>query len=557
MTFPNVFGASPGDKLNFLSFDHTTGRLVIEGTATVSEDGQFLTTDPGTGVTHPGWHGLVPPGTENSPPCDPTATHDKMVDPVPVTSGLQDRFYKDDSGQFTLLIRNAATLLESSDDPCDSNNIKATPLVVNLKVEGPADEFLSGLRSQDFELEPQQERKIEVEVKDLIPGIKTVEVDRLYGVKVSIQGYKHGEPESRLIDKEIFIYRYLDATDSKHDDGALEFPDTVNDGLIKVQRTRPIEPRMPPSARPTLSVASNTNFDALLPAFGLSTIFDPRQTNTDLTTTLKIEKPGGGQVGTLVLKGDGVVQDWLVDTAVFSDVLVRLSTGALVGASAAERQLIDSGDERDSIVNNVITRTEALMGAFSGGLNRSNASTVNSIDINKLAAESPCPAEGGCTLGNAFIVDNSSNGGVTGLVANRARFSRAEQNFRLSEALNEQLDGEVDTYIDRYLELRDFAARGITALERALAKTFAHEIGHNVGINHTSGRSVIAIRGATGDVMAQGIDSAGSRTFDITANAFRVAVGIGWTSGQAQQAIDYFDLPPKNWSSYKLVKWSW
>ena len=78
-----------------------------------------------------------------------------------------------------------------------------------------------------------------------------------------------------------------------------------------------------------------------------------------------------------------------------------------------------------------------------------------------------------------------------------------------------------------------------------------------MGINHTSGRSVIAIRGATGDVMAQGIDSAGSRTFDITANTFRVAVGIGWTSGQAQQAIDYFDLPPKNWSSYKLVKWSW
>ena len=130
-----------------------------------------------------GGMGWSHPGTENSPPCDPTATHDKMHHPVPVNSGLQDRFYKDDSGQFTLLIRNAATLLESSDDPCDSNNIKATPLVVNLKVEGPADEFLSGLSSQDFELEPQQERKIEVEVKDLIPGIKTVEVDRLYGVE--------------------------------------------------------------------------------------------------------------------------------------------------------------------------------------------------------------------------------------------------------------------------------------------------------------------------------------------------------------------------------------
>ena len=63
MTFPNVFNAPPGSKLNFLSFDHTTGRLVIEGTATVSENGFYVATDPGTGVTHPGWHGLAPPGT--------------------------------------------------------------------------------------------------------------------------------------------------------------------------------------------------------------------------------------------------------------------------------------------------------------------------------------------------------------------------------------------------------------------------------------------------------------------------------------------------------------
>lgn len=30
MTFPNVYGAEPGTKLNFYSYDHTTGRLVIE-----------------------------------------------------------------------------------------------------------------------------------------------------------------------------------------------------------------------------------------------------------------------------------------------------------------------------------------------------------------------------------------------------------------------------------------------------------------------------------------------------------------------------------------------
>jgi hypothetical protein len=62
MTFPNVFNAAPGTKLNFLSFDHTTGRLVIEGTATVSADGLSVTTDPGTGITKPGWHGMTPPG---------------------------------------------------------------------------------------------------------------------------------------------------------------------------------------------------------------------------------------------------------------------------------------------------------------------------------------------------------------------------------------------------------------------------------------------------------------------------------------------------------------
>src|SRR6266700_3961814 len=71
MTFPNVFNAPPGTKLSFLSFDHTTGRLVIEGTATVSADGLLVRTDPGTGITHPGWHGLAPPGKDQGPPPPP------------------------------------------------------------------------------------------------------------------------------------------------------------------------------------------------------------------------------------------------------------------------------------------------------------------------------------------------------------------------------------------------------------------------------------------------------------------------------------------------------
>lgn len=75
LTLPNIFGAPPGTKLNLLSFDHTTGRLVITGTATVSADGLSVTTDPGSGVSAPGWHGLTPPGVSSAgnanapPPC--------------------------------------------------------------------------------------------------------------------------------------------------------------------------------------------------------------------------------------------------------------------------------------------------------------------------------------------------------------------------------------------------------------------------------------------------------------------------------------------------------
>jgi hypothetical protein len=68
ISFPNVFNAAPGTKLNFLSFDHTTGRLVIEGTATVSADGDSVVTDPGTGITKPGWHGVTPPGKVGKTP---------------------------------------------------------------------------------------------------------------------------------------------------------------------------------------------------------------------------------------------------------------------------------------------------------------------------------------------------------------------------------------------------------------------------------------------------------------------------------------------------------
>jgi hypothetical protein len=76
LTLPNLMGGAPGTQVPFLSFDHTTGRLNFEGTMTVSADGLYVRADPGTGVTHPGWHCDSPPGSDEKcppppPPCDP------------------------------------------------------------------------------------------------------------------------------------------------------------------------------------------------------------------------------------------------------------------------------------------------------------------------------------------------------------------------------------------------------------------------------------------------------------------------------------------------------
>ncbi len=66
LTMPNVFGLAPGQKTYILSFDHTTGRLVIDGTATASADGKTVTSDADTTIMAPGWHGITPNGSNGN-----------------------------------------------------------------------------------------------------------------------------------------------------------------------------------------------------------------------------------------------------------------------------------------------------------------------------------------------------------------------------------------------------------------------------------------------------------------------------------------------------------
>jgi hypothetical protein len=56
MTLPNVDGLKPRAKTEMYSYDHDLGMFVAIGTATVSDDGSLISSDPGTGVLKAGWH---------------------------------------------------------------------------------------------------------------------------------------------------------------------------------------------------------------------------------------------------------------------------------------------------------------------------------------------------------------------------------------------------------------------------------------------------------------------------------------------------------------------
>jgi sugar lactone lactonase YvrE len=66
VTFPNLPDPqtgeklAPGEKSALWSFNHDTGKWEIVGPMTVSEDGNFVSTDAGVGLLQPGWHGTRP-----------------------------------------------------------------------------------------------------------------------------------------------------------------------------------------------------------------------------------------------------------------------------------------------------------------------------------------------------------------------------------------------------------------------------------------------------------------------------------------------------------------
>lgn len=72
ITLPNVDGLRPRAVTEMYSFDHDIGSFVAIGTATVSDDGQLIRSNPGVGVLKAGWHCGGDPNTTGSAGTCPT-----------------------------------------------------------------------------------------------------------------------------------------------------------------------------------------------------------------------------------------------------------------------------------------------------------------------------------------------------------------------------------------------------------------------------------------------------------------------------------------------------
>jgi hypothetical protein len=529
VTAPNVFQAAPGTKLDFLSFDHTTGRLVIEGTATVSADGKTIHTDPGTGVTHPGWHGFPPPGTVTSSCGIPSSTT-IFLPPVFDDEGtLTDHLFFEDGEKFQLSFDNAAVPLDESQDPCSPLNTEATPMTVVIESDTTVSEFLDGLAPQTLVLYPGQALDLSIQVKSLLANAKQIEKDRLYGAGIHVTAYE-GDPSnpngvfpfSQIFDKTIYLYRYLDAADPTHDDGILDFPSTLNDGVGKVQRNRPIEMILGAMAAQThlsLDDVANFTYDV---AQG-NVIFDPTETDKNLTTDLQIIDPDSNKAldasgQSLRVRGEGTPQFSLfVNTAGLKSTLADIAAKGPNTSNVKytlltpdEIQLFDTPKKRQDIANQVLAGVKSKFeavdnGSLKPGIVVTDAPGPNAISINwttfandpgakidpkigfGYGDSQPGPADDG--IDNRFAINT--------LVATYMDYSKTVQNFLMAKALNQSFHTNVDIYVNSPLENHTAGYPTLWNTDQfvnALVKTTAHESAHTLGAVHTAQVKPKAIR---------------------------------------------------------------
>jgi hypothetical protein len=144
MTLPNVDGLAPRAVTEMYSYDHDLAAFVAIGSATVSDDGSVIKSDPGVGVLKAGWHCGGNPNTTGSagtcPDCQKCDGANCVAD-----ASLNNSTCKDDGNKCTDDIckdgscshpkKNACTTCDTG-QMCNKN---AVCIPTQVKITAPQD----------------------------------------------------------------------------------------------------------------------------------------------------------------------------------------------------------------------------------------------------------------------------------------------------------------------------------------------------------------------------------------------------------------------------------
>src|SRR2546425_7186929 len=99
ITFPNAEGLKAREVTEMYSFDHDLATFVSVGTATVSDDGTVIRSDPGVGVLKAGWYCGGPPTPTGSAGTCPACQQCQGSQCVPLIASPNIQFTSPPSGQ--------------------------------------------------------------------------------------------------------------------------------------------------------------------------------------------------------------------------------------------------------------------------------------------------------------------------------------------------------------------------------------------------------------------------------------------------------------------------
>ncbi|WP_193142998.1 Ig-like domain-containing protein [Meridianimarinicoccus sp. MJW13] len=584
LTLPNVFNAAPGTKLNLLSFDHTTGRLVIEGTGTVSADGKTVTTDPGTGITKPGWHGMTPPGgngCNGGDPLQPDEEDPSVPDPMLPTDVDTLPLYNNDGAGGIRFSRDWVApppLDETPPNPGDEDcpeaaedvNGKEQPWInVKIEIDGPLAAFADkegnlGLANTEFTLRAgtNAQKGFAFSFKDFdsmfgAGGLKNIDTNKLYGSKITITERTQDENGVQTVTKdEIIVSRFVDATDDTHTGGMgggeMGFAQTVNDGAGTSVRDVPLELI---GVQPDLSIGTGTHYS--LQNGNTVVRFDPTATADALTDTLDVSftSIGGESAGTIQLSGKGAAPEtYKLDTTTFESILAgMLNATNYPNLTATQKALIDTKAERDAILALIGTQTQkffddAGLEGISETTSGTGSNNISFLDGRSQISYDPVTGAidgyglGGAT--NAFAATDIDFDEIIKLYTERGNYNKYEILYRAAEVMNNTLGGPIAFYLDNFFI--DSASSDTNGeLQLALGHNSAHEIGHNLGLIHTleyqSTGAVTLHAGGTDDVMAQGLYSTNSQSFDESLEAAMVNLHNTYTPEELLKALKYYN----------------